>query len=60
MPIHPTSQVKSVNSPYSVKDYKAVGTEYGTLNDIRNLIPEAHTRGIDCNYELDRKSYTLG
>ncbi|KAF0201481.1 MAG: alpha amylase catalytic [Bacteroidetes bacterium] len=46
MPIHPVGQVNSVNSPYSVKDYKAVGPEYGTLNDLRELTDEAHSRGM--------------
>lgn len=46
MPIHPIGQVNSVNSPYSVKDYKAVSSEYGTLNDLRNLTDAAHSRGI--------------
>lgn len=46
MPIHPIGQVNSVNSPYSVKDYKAVSSEYGTLADLRKLTDEAHARGI--------------
>lgn len=46
MPIHPIGQINSVNSPYSVKDYKAVSSEYGTLEDLRNLTDEAHSRGI--------------
>ncbi len=46
MPIHPVGQINSVNSPYSVKDYKAVSTEYGNLEDLRNLTDEAHSRGI--------------
>ncbi len=46
MPIHPIGQVNSVNSPYSVKDYKAVSQEYGTLGDLRDLTDEAHARGI--------------
>ncbi len=46
MPIHPIGQINSVNSPYSVKDYKAVGSEFGTLEDLRNLTDEAHSRGI--------------
>ncbi|MBS4013271.1 MAG: alpha-amylase [Bacteroidetes bacterium] len=46
MPIHPIGEVNSVNSPYSVKDYKAVGSEFGTLEDLRNLTDEAHSRGI--------------
>lgn len=46
MPIHPIGQIKSVNSPYSVKNYKEVGTEYGTIEDLRKLTDEAHSRGI--------------
>lgn len=46
MPIHPIGEVNSVNSPYSVKDYKAVSEEYGTLADLRTLTDEAHARGI--------------
>jgi glycosidase len=46
MPIHPDGQINSVNSPYSVKDYKAVSPEYGTLEDLREFTEEAHSRGI--------------
>lgn len=46
MPIHPIGQVNSVNSPYSVKDHKAVSSEYGTLQDLRMLTDEAHERGM--------------
>lgn len=46
MPIHPIGQVNSVNSPYSVKDYKAISSEYGTLSDLRMLTDEAHARGM--------------
>lgn len=46
MPIHPIGSINSVNSPYSVQDYTAVGAEYGTLEDLRALVDEAHDRGI--------------
>lgn len=46
MPIHPIGEINSVNSPYSVKDYKSVSTEYGTLNDLRKLTDEAHKRDM--------------
>lgn len=46
MPIHPIGEVNSVNSPYSVKDYKAVSSEYGTLSDLRKLTDEAHARDM--------------
>ena len=46
MPIYPVGVVKAVNSPYAVKDYTAVNSEFGTLTDLRTLIDGAHTRGM--------------
>ncbi|MGY4538346.1 glycosidase [Mucilaginibacter sp. UYNi724] len=49
MPIYPVGVVKSaggLGSPYSVKDYKAVNTEFGTLDDLRALVDAAHTKGM--------------
>jgi glycosidase len=46
MPVYPVGTLNAVNSPYCVKDYKAVGSEFGTLADLRNLIEQAHSRGI--------------
>ena len=46
MPIHPIGAVNSVNSPYSVRDYKAVSSEYGDLATLRALTDAAHARGM--------------
>ncbi len=49
MPIYPVGVVKSaggLGSPYSVKDYKAVNTEFGTLDDLRALVDAAHAKGM--------------
>jgi glycosidase len=46
MPIHPIGTVNSVNSPYSVRDYTAVGDEYGSLADLRQLTDAAHALGM--------------
>ncbi|MBF9141537.1 alpha-amylase family glycosyl hydrolase [Hymenobacter properus] len=47
MPIYPIgTDSKSVNSPYAVKDYRAVNPEFGTLADLRTLVDAAHTRGM--------------
>lgn len=49
MPIHPVGTVNSVGqlgSPYAVRDYKAVSPEYGSLDDLRSLVEQAHNRGI--------------
>lgn len=44
MPIFPVGTVKAVNSPYCIKDYKAINTEFGTLGDLRMLVDAAHSR----------------
>lgn len=46
LPIHPVGKRKSKNSPYSITDHKAVGAEYGTLDDLRKLTDAAHARGM--------------
>lgn len=47
MPIYPYgTDSRSSNSPYCIKDYKAVGSEYGTLTDMRNLVAAAHAKGM--------------
>lgn len=47
MPIYPQgTDSRSSNSPYCIKDFKAVATEYGTLTDFRNLVDGAHSRGM--------------
>jgi glycosidase len=44
MPIYPVGILNSVNSPYATKDYDAVGSEFGTLEDLRGLVDGAHQR----------------
>ncbi len=49
MPIYPVGELRSAGgdgSPYAVKDYKAVNPEFGTLEDLRRFVEEAHKRGI--------------
>ncbi len=49
MPVHPTGQEKkkgSVGSPYAVRDYYAINPEYGTKEDMKRLVSEAHRRGL--------------
>lgn len=42
MPIHPSPSYHG----YDVVNYYAVNTEYGTMDDFKRLISEAHKRGI--------------
>lgn len=49
MPIHPIGEVNrkgSLGSPYSVKDFRAVNTEFGTLEDFRAFVDAAHAQGF--------------
>jgi glycosidase len=49
MPIHPVGVLNSVGqlgSPYSVMDYKKVNSEFGTLEDLRSLVSQAHSRNM--------------
>ncbi|MBH8570881.1 hypothetical protein KB206_18455 [Microvirga sp. STS02] len=46
MPIYPVGQLRGVNSPYAVKDYRAVNAEFGTLADLRTLVDAAHAKGL--------------
>ncbi len=46
MPIHPVGVLKGINSPYCIKDYTAVGTEYGTISDMKSLVDSAHAKGM--------------
>jgi glycosidase len=49
MPIHPPGKVGrkgSLGSPYAAVDYYAIDPAYGTKEDFRHLIAEAHKRGL--------------
>ena len=49
MPIHPIGEKNrkgTLGSPYSVKDYFAVNPEFGTLDDLRHFVNEAHKLGM--------------
>lgn len=52
MPIHPIGVERrklkpgDPGSPYSVKDYYAVNPDFGTENDFKSLVTEAHSLGL--------------
>ncbi|MBL7966192.1 MAG: alpha-glucosidase C-terminal domain-containing protein [Prolixibacteraceae bacterium] len=49
MPVHPISEKNrkgSLGSYYSVKDYKAVNPEFGTMDDFKALVNKAHEMGF--------------
>ncbi|MEN9612775.1 MAG: hypothetical protein RLZZ628_3589 [Bacteroidota bacterium] len=49
MPIYPVGVLNAVGglgSPYSIKNYKEVNAEFGTLDDLQMLVKEAHRRNM--------------
>ncbi len=49
MPIHPIGEKMkkgSVGSPFAVRDFYAINPDYGTTNDFKRLIDEAHKRDM--------------
>lgn len=49
MPIHPLGEKLkkgSIGSPYCVRDFYAINPAYGTTNDFRQLVAQAHQRGV--------------
>ncbi len=46
MPVNEPGVLKSVNSPYCIKDFKKVNPDYGTLQDLKDLVSKAHGMGM--------------
>ncbi|MEL7283043.1 MAG: alpha-amylase family glycosyl hydrolase [Pseudomonadota bacterium] len=49
MPIHPigeTNRKGSLGSPYAIKDYFGVNPEFGTEEDFRTFVEDAHAQGF--------------
>lgn len=55
MPIHPIGEKNrkgTLGSPYSVRDYYAVNPEFGTLDDFKHFVSEAHRLGMKVIIDL--------
>jgi glycosidase len=55
MPIHPIGEKLrkgQLGSPYSIKDYYAVDPHYGTLDDFKRLVAQAHQRRLKVIMDL--------
>lgn len=46
MPIYEEGILRSVGSPYCIKNFTAINPEYGTLQDLQTLVREAHNKGM--------------
>lgn len=55
MPIHPIGEKLrkgEYGSPYAIKDYYTVDPNYGTVDDYKRLVSEAHKRGLKVIMDL--------
>ena len=49
LPIHEIGQINKkgeLGCPYSIKDYRSINHEYGTIDDFNQLVEEVHNRGM--------------
>lgn len=46
MPIYEIGKENSVNSPYCIRDYKALNPEFGTIDDFKELVRLSHENGM--------------
>jgi glycosidase len=55
MPVHPIGEKArkgQYGSPYSIKDYYAIDPNYGTVEDLKRLVSEAHRRDMKVIMDL--------
>lgn len=46
MPLYPEGFTKAVGSPYCITDYKAVNPAYGSLDELKQLVNDAHSSNM--------------
>src|SRR4051812_32297752 len=49
MPVHPIGEIKrkgSLGSYYSIRDFNAINTEFGSEEDFKSLVSDAHSLGM--------------
>ena len=54
MPPYPIGHAfrKGIGSPYSIRDFKAIEPEYGTLDDMAQLVRRAHKLGFKVIFDI--------
>lgn len=49
LPIHPIGELKkkgTLGSPYAIRDYEKINPDYGTPQDLKDLVTKAHELGL--------------
>ena len=51
MPIYQQGTQKAIGSPYCIRDFKAVNTSYGSMDDLKALVDAAHAKGMKVMFD---------
>ena len=46
MPVYETGELNGIGSPYCIRNFTALNTRYGTMDDMKNLVNTAHSKGM--------------
>ncbi|QAA30722.1 alpha-amylase family glycosyl hydrolase [Clostridium manihotivorum] len=55
LPIHPIGEKNRkgvLGSPYAIKDYRGINSEYGTIEDFKSLVDKIHEFGMLCMIDV--------
>ncbi|MBR4808685.1 MAG: alpha-amylase [Bacteroidales bacterium] len=51
MPVYPEGKQKAIGSPYCIRDFKGVNPSYGSLDELRSLVNDAHSKGMKVMFD---------
>lgn len=46
MPVYETGELNGIGSPYCIRNFKSINPRYGTMDDMKELVSTAHTKGM--------------
>ena len=46
MPVYETGELNGIGSPYCIRNFTALNSRYGTMDDMKNLVNTAHSKGM--------------
>ena len=51
MPVYAEGKKNAIGSPYCIRDFKAVNSSYGTLDELKALVDAAHAKGMKVMFD---------
>ena len=51
MPVYAEGKKNAIGSPYCIRDFKAVNSSYGTLEELKSLVDAAHAKGMKVMFD---------